>query len=191
MPVTVGRAGPRLAPGGRFGATLAAGDRRLLDATFERSEREARACVEALGIDVGSFAAVSNIFRVANAVRNHTERNLLSEFNLSFSGFTVLWVLWVWGSRESYVLAEESGISRSTLTGVVKTLERLGFAARKPHAKDGRRVLVQATRKGLSVMREIFPRFNEVEAMVTRDLSSEEKDRLTRTLRVMLHTMEG
>ena len=32
-PVTVGRAGPRLAPGGRFGATLAAADRRLAEAS--------------------------------------------------------------------------------------------------------------------------------------------------------------
>ena len=33
-PVTVGRAGPRLEAGGRFGATLAAYDRRLVEATF-------------------------------------------------------------------------------------------------------------------------------------------------------------
>lgn len=33
-PVTVGVAGPRLQPGGRFGATCAAGGRRLIDATF-------------------------------------------------------------------------------------------------------------------------------------------------------------
>jgi hypothetical protein len=33
-PVTVGRAGPRLEPGGMFGATLAANDRRLVDARF-------------------------------------------------------------------------------------------------------------------------------------------------------------
>jgi acetoacetate decarboxylase len=33
-PIAVGVAGPRLAPGGRFGATLSAHDRRLLDATF-------------------------------------------------------------------------------------------------------------------------------------------------------------
>jgi hypothetical protein len=32
-PVTVGKAGPRLAPGGQFGMTLAAGDRRLAQAT--------------------------------------------------------------------------------------------------------------------------------------------------------------
>ena len=160
------------------------------DASATRAEREARERVETLGIDVGSFAAVSNIFRVANAVRNHTERALLSESNLSFSGFTVLWVLWVWGPKESRALAEESGISKSTLTGVVNTLERLGFAARKPHAMDGRRVSVQATRKGIETMRKIFPRFNDVEAMVTRDLSPEEKASLARMLRIMLHTLE-
>jgi acetoacetate decarboxylase len=33
-PVTVGAAGPRLEPGGRFGATLAAYDRRLIEARF-------------------------------------------------------------------------------------------------------------------------------------------------------------
>lgn len=33
-PITVGRAGPRLEPGGVFGATLAANDRRLADATL-------------------------------------------------------------------------------------------------------------------------------------------------------------
>lgn len=34
-PVTIGRAGPRLEPGGKFSATLAAYDRRLIDARFE------------------------------------------------------------------------------------------------------------------------------------------------------------
>lgn len=33
-PVTVGRAGPRLEPGGKFGATLSASGRRLIEATF-------------------------------------------------------------------------------------------------------------------------------------------------------------
>jgi acetoacetate decarboxylase len=37
-PVTVGRAGPRLEPGGTFGATLAANDRRLADARFTIEE---------------------------------------------------------------------------------------------------------------------------------------------------------
>jgi acetoacetate decarboxylase len=36
-PVTVGKAGPRLGPGARFGATLAAGDRRLIEARLTLS----------------------------------------------------------------------------------------------------------------------------------------------------------
>ncbi|MGZ8578072.1 MAG: acetoacetate decarboxylase family protein [Actinomycetota bacterium] len=38
-PVEVGRAGPRLTPGGRFGATLAANGRRLADARFTIEEQ--------------------------------------------------------------------------------------------------------------------------------------------------------
>jgi len=38
-PVRAGKAGPRLEPGGRFGATLAAGDRRLIEATFTITRR--------------------------------------------------------------------------------------------------------------------------------------------------------
>ena len=44
-PMTVGRAGPRLEPGGAFGATLAANDRRLADARFTIEEE----------VDAGGF----------------------------------------------------------------------------------------------------------------------------------------
>ena len=52
-------------------------------------------------------------------------------------------------------------------------------------------MLVRATRKGMATMRKIFPRFNEIEELVTRDLSPEEKEGLARTLRIMLHSVEG
>lgn len=42
-PVTVGKAGPRLEAGGRFGATLAAADRRLVDARFTITGRSEHA----------------------------------------------------------------------------------------------------------------------------------------------------
>jgi acetoacetate decarboxylase len=48
-PVTVGRAGPRLQPGGRFGATLAAYDRRLISARFTiRGKSQSAGFVNAL-----------------------------------------------------------------------------------------------------------------------------------------------
>lgn len=161
------------------------------DTTITESEALAQAQVESLDVDVSSMLAVSNIFRVANAVRNFTERNLLSAHGLTFTGFTVLWVLWVRGAQESGVLAVESGISKSTLTGVVKTLETQALVKRKPHATDGRRVFVHVTRKGRAKMRQIFPRFNAIEAEITAELSGEEKQALTRTLRIIMHSLES
>ena len=160
------------------------------DESLSQFERKARKQVEAIGIDTNSMAVVSTVFRVATAVRNYTERNLLNEFNLSFSGFTALWVLWVSGPMESRALAQESGVSKSTLTGVVKTLERLGLVARASHPTDGRRVRVEATAAGKATMSRLFPRFNATEAKITIDLFPAEKQELARVLRIILHTVE-
>ena len=77
------------------------------------------------------MAAVANVFRVASAARAHLERTVLAEVGLSFTAFTVMWVLWVWGETESRELAIDAGITKGTLTGVVGTLEGPG-AGRPP-----------------------------------------------------------
>ena len=161
------------------------------DTTITPAEELALKQVSSLDIDEDSMFAVSNIFRVANLVRNYTERNLLSDHGLTFSGFTVLWVLWINGKMESRELADESGISKSTLTGVVKTLEKQALVIRKPHAQDGRKVFVHPTAKGRTTMNTIFPVFNSFEAMFTQDLSDKEKSNLTRSLRIILHSLDG
>ena len=43
------------------------------------------------------MAVVANVFRVASAARGHLERTVLADAELSFTAFTVMWVLWVWG----------------------------------------------------------------------------------------------
>ena len=160
------------------------------DTTITPAEKAAIERVRALGIDTRSMSAISNVFRVANSLRNYSEQNLLKEFGLSFSGFTVLWVLWVWGPKESHVLAAESGIAKSTLTGVMKTLQNLGFASRMSHPSDRRRVVVTITSSGARIMRKIFPRFNQIEVNATADLTKGEKTDLAHALRVILHTVE-
>ena len=56
---------------------------------------------------------------------------MLADVGLSFTAFTVMWVLWVWGELESRELAVDAGITKGTLTGVVGTLERRGLVARR------------------------------------------------------------
>ncbi len=150
------------------------------------AERAALARVEALDIDVGALSAISNVFRVANAFRNLAERRVLSRHGLSFSGFTVLWVLWVWGPREPGELAEEAGITKGTLTGVLKTLEGHGLTERRPHRTDGRRVVIRLTARGKATIHRLFPQFNALETAVTGELSEAETAALARALRTVL-----
>lgn len=160
-----------------------------------RAEREVQARLAeegvAVEVDVASLAAVSNVFRVATTVRNHMERTVLARVDLSFTAFTVLWVLWIWGEQEARHVAEEAGISRGTLTGVTTTLEARGLVARRAHPDDRRSVLIAATAAGDALMRSIYPVFNSEEAKVTAALDGERKAALADALRTVLRTVEG
>ena len=144
-----------------------------------------------LDVDFTAMAAVSNVFRVASAARNHFERTVLAGDELSFTAFTVLWVLWVWGEQEARHLAAEAGITKGTLTGVVSTLEKRGLVERVPHGTDRRLVIVRPTAAGNRTMRGLFPRFNQVEAAIVADLTVAEQQALAASLRSVLRTLDG
>ncbi|MGH8947224.1 MAG: hypothetical protein ACRDXF_00075, partial [Acidimicrobiia bacterium] len=64
------------------------------------AERDIRSTLGDRALDFEAMLAVSNIYRAANAVRNRMEREVLGPAGLSWGGFTILFVLWVWGERE-------------------------------------------------------------------------------------------
>ncbi len=136
-------------------------------------------------IDFVSLAAVSNIYRAAAAVRRRAEREILAEVNLSWGGFTILWVLWVWGEMETARLAGECDLAKGTLTGMVSTLEKQGLVERQRVEEDRRRVTVTLTSDGLALIEDVFPRFNRYEVAVTTGLSPQDKQELARLLRTV------
>ena len=153
-----------------------------------------RKVAEALGdlpLDFRAMAVVSNLFRSSTAIRRHMESKVLADDRLSWTSFVVLWVLWVWGEMESRDLAAAVGISRPTGTGVVTTLERRGFVARRRSADDGRMVLVTLTREGRAKIERLFPRFNAEESAVAAALSPEEQDQAASMLRALLARVDG
>jgi DNA-binding MarR family transcriptional regulator len=158
---------------------------------LRQAERDVTHAFESQPFDFSALLAVSNVFRAATAVRNHMEREVLSPHQLSWSAFVVLFVLRVWGARESNELATEAGITGGTLTGVLSTLERRGFAKRKAHPSDGRRVIVHPTAKGRRTIDEIMPVFNHHEAIVTTDLSDHDRRELARLLRIVLRRLDA
>ena len=143
-----------------------------------------------LPLDFRAMWAISNVFRSSTALRRHLEATVLARDRLSWTAFTALWVLWIWGEMESRDFAAAVGISRPTATGVLSTLQRRRFVRRRKAAQDGRIVLVSLTPSGRRPIEGLFPRFNAEEAKVAAALSEEEQERLASTLRILLRGVE-
>lgn len=151
--------------------------------TLSETERQVETKLSGMTLDFDSMAAVSNIFRAANATRNFLERTVLGPHDLSWTGFVVLWVSWIWEPIETRTIAEEGGFSKATLTGVLQTLETRGMIERNRSLQDKRLMIVTLTPKGRKLMQKLFPEFNKHEQQVLSGLSLREKQELTASLR--------
>src|SRR5258706_13883443 len=107
-----------------------------------QAERDIRTRIGGQPLDFAAMAAVSNIYRAANVIRNRLERQILAGEDLSWAAFTGLFVLGIWGGQHTRHLADEAGGTKGKLTGVLKTLGKRGLTRRRAHQAAGRPVLV-------------------------------------------------
>jgi len=154
------------------------------------TEKAVQAKLGDVALQREAMAAVSNIYRAAAAVRQHVENSVLREAELTWTGFVVLWVLWIFGEMETRHVAEEAGISKGTLTGVARTLESRGLLLRTVHSLDRRLALLSLTEAGEELMTRLFPAFNAEEAFVTAQLSATECIRVANGLRRIVSQLE-
>jgi DNA-binding MarR family transcriptional regulator len=140
--------------------------------TLAETERQVAERLGDLTLDYEAMAVVSNLFRAANAVRNHLERSVLAPADLTWTAFVVLWITWIWERVETRVIATEGGFSKATLSGVLTTLETRGLVERSRSESDGRLVDVTLTPAGAKLMRSLFPKFNAEERAVTRHIDN-------------------
>jgi DNA-binding MarR family transcriptional regulator len=158
--------------------------------TLRQTEEATSGRLSGLDLDVDAMTAVSNLYRVALAVRNHFEQSVLKDADLTWTAFVVLWVVWIWESMETRHVAAEAGITKGTLTGVVQTLEARGLVVREIPKTDRRRTLLSLTDKGEKLMAELFPAFNREEQFVVGGLSDRRVKDLGSTLRRVLTHLE-
>lgn len=158
--------------------------------TLIETERAMQNRVEALDLDFEAAHAVSSIYRAANAVRAHVTNEVLRPHDLTWTGFVVLWVVWIAERLETRRAAEAAAVSKATLTGVVKTLQARGWIERRGRSDDRRLVELSLTPAGIALMEEVYPKFNAVEAEVVRDLSSRRRREMTASLRAIVTAIE-
>ncbi len=123
------------------------------------------------------------VFRV---VDRHFARHQISE-----GRFGVLMALWSSAERPGgdgrqalspAELAEHTGVTRATITGLVDTLERDGLVARSPHVEDRRMRSVSLTPRGSALLRRILPEHFRRMAWLMATLDEQERVTLVRLL---------
>lgn len=160
------------------------------DYGLEATEKAMNDHIGHLPLDFPAANAVSSLFRAANAVRNHLTNTVLREHDLSWTGFVVLWVVWIFDGLETRHAARSAVISKGTLTGVAKTLEAHGWLRRETNPSDRRQVHLSLTPEGRALMEDLYPRFNAAEAEVVARIGETGLPVMTENLRAMVATVE-
>ena len=82
-------------------------------------------------------------------------------------------------------IAERLIISRATVTGLIDSLERRGYARRIPHQSDRRMLLVELTDRGRQVANAFRPIVHQNQKVWLEALSDAEQQRLLNTLHLL------
>lgn len=152
----------------------------LIDAEMDVMRR-----VSGLPINQQALAVASNIWRAGQVFRFKLERTVLRQYKLSWSSFSTLFIVWVWGPIEMSEIARHQSVSRPTITHTVNLLEKRAYCVRQFIGDDGDRRVVKVilTETGRELVEEVFPLFNQGEADFVACLTDEECKMLATLLR--------
>lgn len=118
------------------------------------------------------------LHRLASALIYDWESTVHRPRGWSWSGFRVLFVLWLAGPGEAKRIAELSGMSRAAVSALVNTLERDGLATRRQADHDRRAVTVELTKAGHDALTSAYEAHNLREQAWASALAPAEQETL-------------
>ena len=110
--------------------------------------------------------------------------HFLTSHNISQGRFTVMMLLhrpWVESITPAF-LAEESGVTRATMTGLIDTLEKDGMVVRLADPNDRRTVHIRLTEQGHAELEAMLPDYFECISRIMTPLNAHERKDLVRLL---------
>lgn len=113
------------------------------------------------GLDPSACEAFLHLLRTADEAFRVTDAYFQAN-ELSQGRFTVLMLLFDKSMGQSHTLtpaqlADQSGVTRATMTGLVDTLERDGMVTRSPDPVDRRQLSVELTPRGMEFLQSLLP----------------------------------
>ncbi len=140
------------------------------------------------GIDLDTYAAAFNLFRVSTKLIQDLETTVHRPLGLSIAGFRVMFTVWVVGAMEPRQIAHLSGVTRAAVSGVLNTLERDGLIERTREQRDRRLITVRLTDDGVDVLRQAYQQQNRREQQQFADLTRRELRTFSATMSKLMKT---
>lgn len=126
-------------------------------------------------LDLEAMQLVLLLHRVTNALVYDLESGVHRPAGWSWSGFRLLFAMWISGPIDGKTAAGLSGMSRAAVSNLVNTLERDGLVRREANAEDARSVVLSLTRAGEEALQATFRRHNERETTWAAALDPHER----------------
>lgn len=161
-------------------------DTEMLPEELDTTQRLSNIPFQSLQLD--AIAVATNMYRSAQGLRLKMEREVLSQYSLSWTAFSLLYDVWISDSLETRALAQSLGITKATVSNITNTLERKELVTRKIDHRDRRNVFVVITDKGRQVMEELYPQFHQGEIELVSSLSKDEQKTLASLLRRIIRS---
>ncbi len=126
------------------------------------------------------------IARICHVHRNLVQK-MLGEFNLHVGQEMFLLPLWEQDGMNLTQLAERLCVQQATISRMLERIEISGLVTRVKDSKDGRVSLVYLTQEGRDLLQPIMHLWEEVESVMMKDFTVEER-LLFRRLLIQVHT---
>lgn len=144
-------------------------------ALLDQAEQQKKPDIEAIRLCLQTLSLASNIDR-ACAIQ-------LAPYGLSEARFVLLFLLDAAPDGAApKTLAEQAGITRATVTGLLDGLEREALIQRHTDADDRRALRIRLTPKGQQVAQTVFEQHSRWIAGLFSPLSTQERAQLTKLL---------
>ncbi|MCR5732813.1 MAG: MarR family transcriptional regulator [Sphaerochaetaceae bacterium] len=82
-------------------------------------------------------------------------RKPLEEFNLTYTQYIVMLILWEYGDMSEGQLGEKIHLESGTLAPLLKRLEKSGYISRSREKNNERRLAISLTKEGLALKEKI------------------------------------
>lgn len=135
----------------------------------------------------------ADVFELINKINKKYEklqRENIQELNLTPSQHLILRKLWESDGRQFKELADSCDCTRSTITGVVDTMEGHELVTRKKNLKDRRSTLVKLTEKGKE-LKNATPPLESIVNGCCSEINQEEIEILGQLLQKLLNSLKS